>query len=384
MVEKAVTASPAPNGKIFAANSLEMLLSGAARLRPDAVALADRTTILPFGAATAQVQALAQLFADCGLRPGEPLLLVGGAEVSIVIALLAALRGGFVPALAPIDLGAAELAAYARAIDAVALIGPTAYGELQPVQSYFAAAAVAPSIRLLATLGPDEIDGAVDLSAAAISRYAAAHPDQTVERGRPPPEPSALMTLDRSGLRPVAHKQTTLTAAALDFVARAQIGRTTPLFSCIPPTSFAGLVAGPFAAFLSGATLYLHGPFSADAFLEMRDRGGRAHLIVPAAVGSDLAAAAVLDGLASAVLVSRLADEAAFSAPAPLACSCPVTDVYAIGESAVVAEPRRGDRPVPPATEPHFIGLDEARVLAIGKAAGDELAFRGAAVTGGA
>jgi acyl-CoA synthetase (AMP-forming)/AMP-acid ligase II len=381
VVEEAVTAQPAPGGRTFAPHGLETLVSGAARLRPEAIAFADRSTTCPFGVIAAHVAALARLFADCGLRPGERLLLTGGAEISIVVALLAALRGGFAPALAPLDLSPAELAAYARAIDAAALVGPTDYGELKPVDAYFAAAAAVPSIRLLATLGPGEVDGAVDLKAAAVLRYAAAHPDHGLERGRPAPTTPPLITFDRGRQKPVAHEQATLMAACLDLIARAEIGRATPILSCLPPTSFAGLVAGPFAALLSGASLYLHGPFAADDFLKARDERGHAHLVIPASVAPDLAGAAVLDGLASAVLVSRVSAEREFSLPAPLASSCPMVDLYAVDETAAVPEPRRGGKPVLPGAEPHFVGFDEARVLTIEKAAGHGLAFRGAAVT---
>ena len=185
-------------GRVFAPYSLDTLVSGAARLRPEAIAFTDRTTTCAFGIAATQVAALARLFVDCGLRPGECLMLAGGAEVSLVTALIAALRGGFEPAFAPLDLGEAELAAYACAVNAVALIGPTAYGELNPVEAYFAAAAAVPSIRLLGTLGPGEIDGAVDLSAASVMRYAATHPDDGLERGKPAPAPPRIGTFDRS------------------------------------------------------------------------------------------------------------------------------------------------------------------------------------------
>lgn len=371
----------AAGGRLFAPNSLDTLVSGAARLRPEAIAFTDRTTTCPLGDVAAQVAALSRLFVDCGLRPGECLLLAGGAEVSLLITLIAALRGGFEPAFAPLDLSEAELAAYARAVNAAALIGPTAYGELNPVEAYFAVAAAVPSIRLLGTLGPGEIDGAVDLSAAAVMRYAATHPDDGLERGKPAPAPPPIVTFDRTRLKPVMHEQATLMAAGLDFVARAEIGRATPILSTLPPTSFAGLAAGPFAALLSGATLHLHGPFAADDFLKTRERAGHAHLIVPAAIAPDLESAAILEGLASTVLVSRLSAEAGFMPPPPFAAPCPLVDFYAIDETAAVAEPRRGASAAQPAPEPHFVGLDEARVLTIERAAAHALAFRGAAVT---
>jgi acyl-CoA synthetase (AMP-forming)/AMP-acid ligase II len=386
MVEEGAM-SPQPSiaagARPFAPYSFDTLVSGAARLRSEAIAVADRTTACPFGILATQAAALARLFADCGLRPSERLLLTGGAEVSLVISLIAALRGGFEPALAPLDLGASELADYAHAINAAALIGPTAYGELDPTEAYFAVAAAVPSIRLVATLGPGEIDGAIDLSASAVSRYAIAHPDDGLERGKPVPTPPRIITLDRARLKPVVHEQTTLIAAGLDFAARAEIGRATPILSTLPPTSFVGLVAGPFAALPSGATLYLHGPFAAEDFLKARDRAGHAHLIFPAAAASDLASAAVLEGLASAVFVSRLSANAGFTSPPPFDCGCPLVDLYGIDECAAVAERRRGARAVQPAEEPHFVGLDEGRVLTIERTDDQALAFGGAAVTVG-
>ncbi len=146
-------------------------------------------------------------------------------------------------------------------------------------------------------------------------------------------------------------------AAGLDFVARAKIGRATPILSTLPPTSFAGLVAGPFAALLSGAMLHLHGPFAADDFLKTRDRAGHAHLVVPAAIAPDLESAAILEGLASTVLLSRLSAEAGFTSPPSFASPCPLVDLYAIDETAAVAEPRRGASAAQPAPEPHFVGL---------------------------
>ena len=83
------------------------------------------------------------------------------------------------------------------------------------------------------------------------------------------------------------HKQITLIAAGLDFVARAKIGRETPIFSTLPPMRFASLVAGPVSALLSGAALHFDGPFDAAAFFKACERAGHAHLIAPALFGQD-------------------------------------------------------------------------------------------------
>ncbi|MGH6817357.1 MAG: AMP-binding protein [Methylovirgula sp.] len=376
-----MNAEPAAGLRVFAPYSLDTLATGAARLRPETTALIDRTRACSYAAFATDVAALARLLADCGLQPGERLLLSGGAEISLLTALVAALRAGFEPALAPLDLEAAELSAYARAVNAGALIGSSEYEDLKFADIYFEVAAAVDSIRFVATLGPGEVDGAVDLSHAAVVRYAAAHPDNGLERGKPAPTPARIVTLDRRHGTPIVHEQATLMAASFDFGARAEIGRETPVLSTLPPTSFAGLVAGPFAALLSGATLHLHGPFAADDFLKCRARAGHAHLVVPATIASDLADAGILEGLASIVLVSRLSADNGYLPPPPRVCPCPLIDLYAIDESTAITEPRRGARAVQPAPEPHYVGFDEARILTVERAAEHVLAFRGAAVT---
>ncbi len=373
-----------PPRDLFAAYSLETLISGAARLRPQGIALRDRGTSVPYDLLASQAATLARFLSDCGLHPGDRILLTGGAESSLVIAIVAALRGGFEPALAPLDLPPSELAAYARAINAAALVGPTDYGAPVPAETYFAAAAAAPSIRLLATFGPEEIDGAVDLSTSALLRYAAGRPDMAPARGKPAPaEIPRIITFDRSRREPMVHHQATLMAAGLDFVSRAKIGRETPILCTLPPVTFAGFVAGPLAALLSGATLHLDGPFEARAFLKRCDEAGHAHLVIPSAVAEDLAQAGVFEGLASAVFVSRLAAENTFIPPEPLASPCPLIDLYAIDETAAIAEPRRAGTAMPPAAEPHFVGFDDARILTVEAhpQPGRPLACSGAAVT---
>lgn len=373
----------APTERVLAPLSLDALILGAARLRPQAIAFLDRTTACSFAVAAAHMSAMARLLSECGLKRGERLLLTGGAEVSLLIGLAAAVRGGFEPGLAPLGLNPQELAAYARALGAAAIVGPTDYGELKPVETYFAAAAEAPGVRLVATLGPGEADGALDLGALALAHYAAARPEDATSAAQPAPAAVPILTLDRHRLAPVAHDQTTLMTAALDFITRAEIGRGAPIFSTLPPTNFVGLAAGLFAALLSGATLHMDGPFSADDFLRARDRAGSAHLVVPAAITADLSAAGVLDGLASAVLVSHHSGDAGFVPPPPFVSSCPLLDLYAVDECAAVVEPRRGPRAVPPACEPHFIGVEDSRVLSIERLSGHALRFRGAAVSGG-
>lgn len=371
-------------GDPFVQFSLDALVSATARLRPDSLAFTERGQSMPYGILAVQVAAFARQLSEGGLKPGERIVITGGAEISLVVALIAALRGGYEPALAPLDLEADELAAFARAVNAAALVGPSQHGDFSPADTFLSTAASVATIRLVASYGPEAFDGAVDLSPGACLRYAAAFPDNGLDRAKfaAAATPRVITADRRNGATPVVHHQSTLIVAGLDVAARARIGRETPILCTLPPTSFAGLVAGPFAALLSGATLHLHGPFDARDFLEMRDRLASPHLVVPLAVAGELMHADALTGLASAILVSRQTAEAV-CLPEAIEAPCALIDLYAVGERAAIAEPRHAGSPRPPAQEPHFIGFDKSRVLAVAAlpAAGNGLALQGAAVT---
>jgi acyl-CoA synthetase (AMP-forming)/AMP-acid ligase II len=371
----------------FAHFGLDTLLSGAARLRPDTVALVDRDETLTYAAFASRATALGHLFAEHGLRQGERVILIGGASNALIIALIAAIRAGLEPALAPIDLSHEELSAYARAISAVALIGKTSYGEFSPGDDhYFMAAATADSVRLVATLGPGEIDGAVDLSCEAIKQHSSSAFYTGLERGKLSNTASVrIFTLSR-GIepKPVLHRQSTLIAAGFDFVARAKIGRETPILTTFPPTRFATLVAGPIATLLSGAALHIDGPFESEFFLKACDRAGRAHLIAPAAFGPEFVKSGITENLASLTLLSNIQIDAPADMLAPLSAACQVNDLYAFEETAAVTEERRGALAQLPARESHYIGFENAKILAVQNAADPEgkITLSGAAVSG--
>ncbi len=369
----------------FAEFGLDTLLSGAARLRPETVALTDRDETLSFAAFATRVTALGHLFAEHGLKPGERVILMGGAGNALVVALIAAIRAGLEPALAPVDLSAVELATYARGTGAVALIGTTSYGAHSPGDSYFLAAAAAAGVRLVATLGPGEMDGAVDLSADAIKRHSAQAFYTGLERGKLSTSTTAhVFTLRRGGGgAPIMHKQSTLIAAGFDFISRAKIGRETAILSTLPPVRFAALVAGPVAALLSGAALHFDGPFESQAFLKACDRAGRAHLIAPCLFGSDFVQAGLTRNLAGLTLVSQMRLEGSLALPVSLPAECPVIDLYAFDEMAAVPEERRGGSAQPPAREAHHVAFENAKILAV-KAymdASGAIDLSGAAVT---
>jgi acyl-CoA synthetase (AMP-forming)/AMP-acid ligase II len=369
----------------FAHFSFDTLVSATARLRPDSPAFHDRTQTLSYGVLAMQVAVLARHLNDSGIKRGERILLTGGAEIALLLAIVAALRGGYEPVLAPLDLAGTDLAAYASELKVAAIIGPSHYGDFSPAETFLTTAASVATIRLVASYGPEAFDGAVDLSPAACRRYAAAIPDNGLERAAAAATaPAHIVTLDRRhGLKPFFHQQSTLVAAGLDFAARAKIGRETPILSTLPPTSFAGLVAGPFAALLSGAALHLHGPFDARDFVAACNRLAHPHLVAPLAVAQDLLRSGVMHDVASATLVSHPAAEQPLQLPETLEAPCALVDLYAIGETAAVAEPRRKGQALPPVHEPHYVGIDESRILAVAvrPATGKNLAVYGTAVT---
>ncbi len=369
----------------FAQFGLDTLLSGAARLRPESIALADRDETLTYAAFAGRATALGHLFAEHGLKPGERVMLIGGAGNALVVALIAAIRAGLEPALAPIDLSAKDLSAYARAVNAVALIGISSYDAFDPGDLYLIVAAEVLGIRLVATLGPGEMDGAVDLGSDAIKRHSASAFYVGFERGRPSTTASAkIFTLNRGEpSTPVMHKQSTLIAAGFDFVAHAKIGRETPILSTLPPVRFATLVAGPVASLLSGTALHFDGPFDAKAFLKACERAGRAHLIAPALFGSDAVRAGITDDLASLTLVSHMRLAGPPALPQALATPCAVIDLYGFDETAAVPEQRRGGLAQHPAQDAHYIGFENTKILAVKgqTAASGGISLSGAAVT---
>ena len=364
---------------------LDTLLGGAARLRGGSHAVSDGEMVLDFATLDAKADALALRLADLGLAPGDTLLVLAGARVAPLLALVGGLRAGLRVALAPLHLDADELAARARACEARAILAEPRYGLLTPVETAFLAAAEAPRVRLVGSLvtapGRSGPEGAVVLDIARLGTAENRTRPDKVER-------QPIVTFDADGTaRETA--QRTLVAAALDLVARARIGMRLQIFSTLAPASFAGLVAGPFASLLAGAPLHLHGPFDAARFAETLGRPAPCHLVIPGALLPMLRTArlAGTDRLASLLLFhrrERLGDAVPDSMPGPLGRLPPALDLHAIGEEALIAELRDGaGLPAPLCGEPHYINLDEGRLLAVGLAAGpDGPVLEGAAVRG--
>lgn len=324
-----------PDGSPPAVPGLDALLLASLQDCPDAVLVRDDAQALSGRAFAALVARAAAQLRQCGLKPGERVLLAMSFDAACLVALVAALRAGLEPALVPCGGRPAEMAAQARGAGAVALIGPTRCGAWDLGEAYLSTAALCDAIRLVATLGPGIVDGAVDFSAAGL----ASAPGTEAAFGG---EGATVLTFAPGMAVPVAHRQTALFTAALALVDQAEITPSRPLLSTLLPATLAGLVAGPFAAFIGAASLALHGPFETAAFLRALDAEPDAHLVAPAAMAPALEKAGILASGGSLILLSRFAAPDAYASPPPLHGSRPLVDLFAMGEATVASYRRAG------------------------------------------
>jgi acyl-CoA synthetase (AMP-forming)/AMP-acid ligase II len=317
----------------IAAFSLDALTAGAAKLRPDRLALTEAgpggpTRALTYREFDTQVRAVVQHLADFKLAPGERILIIAGARAACIVATIAALAAGIEPLLVPVDIDGGQLAEIAKSAGCVAIAGPTSYGPLNLEETMFEAAASSETIRFVATLGPGAADDAIDLAPERLPSDGAQTPLVAEIRPR-------IGTLG-SQKAPVFHEQSTLLAAALDLVGTAEIAAGSQILSMLSPASFAGLATGPVASLLSGAPLTLFGPFDAAGFIALLDRIGANHCVFPAAILPDLERAGLLrrDALASAIAIVR--EKATLAVEA----DCPLIEVHALEESGITVRHR--------------------------------------------
>lgn len=346
---------------------LSTLVSGAARLRPERVALSDahnqQARTLSFAELDRRADNMAAAWGQLGLNAGERVLFAGLASIDWHIAMLGALRAGLDVALVGPQTNAGDLARFARDSGVAAIAGQAGSALPDLSQTLLHCAATSERIRLVAALGEEEIDGAVSLQ-----DFAGSQGDSgsglTPASAKDAAHHARVITRDLHG-RVATHLQRTLVAAALDFVSRAQIGTRLPLLSTIFPSSFAGLVAGPVASLAAGAPLILHAPFEGRALIEAIEALQPVHLVAPAMIGDELNDAGLItsDHLASLILLTRFnrfpADMPKEAARGLASAAVPVIDLYAIGESAALAEVRslEGVR-TPPLADAHILNFD--------------------------
>jgi acyl-CoA synthetase (AMP-forming)/AMP-acid ligase II len=274
-VEKeAVTASIAMEIGALGHLDLNAVLDGAARLRPgrSAVSEGSKATPLSFADFDRKVLGLAWQISLLKLGQQSRLLLLGGASVSSILLIFAALRAGLDVALAPAILDADELRRFAQDVEAVALAVDPAFLAVQSEEDVRELAARLPSMRVICATA--KMDGAVWLDTDTVV------PQETL----PENKADGLVILHDPQGPPAYFNQRRLLAAALDVATQARIGTQQPILSTLSPISFAGLVAGPLAALLAGTQLVLHAPFERAALVADLGKLAPCHLLAPAAL----------------------------------------------------------------------------------------------------
>ena len=126
--------------------------------------------------------------------------------------------------------------------------------------------------------------------------------------------------------------QGALLGYGLDVVRRTRRGNTAPIVSLVSPGSFGGLIAGPLAALLSGATLHFLSPFRAASFLRLLNEIGPARLVAPSAILPDLSQAGLLNNGAllscTTLSTAETASRATISEGA-----CPIIEFVCAGDA---------------------------------------------------
>ncbi len=319
----------------------DALVAGAARLRPNRIAVHDVRgggDDIDHAELDRRIDAFRSHLRHFDFQPGERIVLACAPSAETLIALTGVIAAGLEPVLAPLGLSPEALSTGARAVSAAALIAPASVEGASLEEMLFGVAAQTPSIRLIGTLGPGTIDGAVDFSSRALAATEApVTPDRTLQSKK-----VTIGTLDRFGELRFA-EQGTLLAHGLGLVAKARVSGAAPLVSLVSPGSIAGLIAGPLASLLSGAPLHFVSPFDATAFLAHLDANGPARLIAPRGILPDLDAAGLLTNgaLLACIAISRPGDE---DVDFELRSStCPIIEIGSDGAPQIASAPQQGE-----------------------------------------
>ncbi|MCC2108943.1 MAG: AMP-binding protein, partial [Hyphomicrobiales bacterium] len=109
----------------LAAFGLDTVARGAARLRSERIAISEggpgaAVDPVTYGEFDRLALAFSAHARACGLLPGERVLIVGAARISVAVAILGAIGAGLEPVIAPAHLTPAALAFLAQSTGAVA------------------------------------------------------------------------------------------------------------------------------------------------------------------------------------------------------------------------------------------------------------------------
>jgi acyl-CoA synthetase (AMP-forming)/AMP-acid ligase II len=312
----------------------DALAAGAAAHWPQALALADHPAHggqrLSFFELDQAIGACLARLRDFDFAPGERALLLCAPGVQAVVALGALVAAGLTPVAAPPHLAADALTEAAIAAQAALILAPTRFSGLDLEERLLAAAARAPSVRLIGALTPELFDGAEDFSPQALALGLVARAPCAYALN----ENAQIGAYADGGLHFMP--QGRLFVRALEFARLTRGDGAAPVLSLVSCGGFAGLVAGPLAALIAGAPLHLLAPFEAARFLATLDALGPARLVAPGALMPFLARA----GLATSGALSSLTLLLRAGEPLPegiLKAACPIVALVVDGDDLTIA-----------------------------------------------
>ena len=369
--------------------ALDAILKAHALRTPDALALLDPpdcgrvTGKAPrrwtYRQADRAVDAIAGRLREIGLAHGTVVGLQMPNTAIGVLALLAIMRAGMVPAPLPLlwrrgDCVAALSEAGARAIVTCGRVGGFDHAAL----ALEVAAEMFP-IRAVCGFGCDSADGIVPLDDLLDGM------DEQADTILPPGTeraPIALVTFETTagGVVPVARDAAQLLAGGRLIRQRGQIGPKAVILSTIPATTHAGVSAALVPWLLSGATLVLHLPFEPAVLRAQIEDERCSVLVVPDAMLPGLSTSGWLDplGVRSVIAVWR-APERFANAPQWTSLDVTLIDVAAFGETALLAARREpSSRTLPWPIGPVTMADGRTEIADVAITPGGTLAVRGA------
>ncbi len=275
--------------------------------------------------------ALAARLSRLALGPGAlvGLCLANGSDW--MVAFLAVERAGLTPCCLPVAASASDLAVAVEAAGIEAIITQAIIGPLRPAETVCTVAGGYYRLRYILGFGPGLPDGVTDL--ASTSRMSSRSVELPTHAGRS----RGIVTFERYGeiRRPVLRSYPSLIAATEVLVAA--LGPERPgetLITLLAPDDLKAIVSGPMLSLMTGCGIEAHGLFSRAGLdrsvLSTRD----ARVVAPGWM--EVALRRHVPACPRLILTN--------DAPARLPDAEPgldTVDVLALGESAVLAAPRR-------------------------------------------
>lgn len=269
----------------------EALLRRRAAQFPEALALADPPDREGLGAgrslryreADQAVDALASLFIELGLKPGDRIAIQLPNLVEQPLTIISAWRAGLTVCALPMLWRRMEIAKIAAELKPRALVGVSAFAGESPLQSLCQIAAQEMSVRFVLGFGTDVPDGVTPLDDAL----------QTQGDGRLFPvearqvEGAALITFTArrgAALLPVFHAEQDLLAQGAMTVLALSLNRRDVILNPYPLTGPAGLGLGLMPWLISGGALLQHQPFDQKVFVQQLLEGGATVTALPPAM----------------------------------------------------------------------------------------------------